>query len=306
MATNKKQPAKTKKRLTHHAKHIFVPHKGNEYRPHLIRWKGLTAVFAVALVMQLVYSFATTGTLQVLGRESDITIGELLDKTNVERTNQGLPALSLSNALDKAAYLKAQDMFANDYWAHTSPSGVSPWKWLGDVAYNYSVAGENLAKNYPTSQATVDAWMASPSHKDNVLGEKYTEVGFAVVDGTLNSEPTTLVVAYYGTPAPAVASATDVNEPAPAALTFEAPVNTQINSPIAYFGSAIQSLTPATVGVIGMLAIVAFVAAIAHHYRKRLPKSWQKSWKLHHGAYIFSGVIVFGVLLIAATGGGQI
>lgn len=305
MATNKKQLPKTKKRLTHHAKRIFVPHKGNDYRPHLIRWRGLTVVLAVALLLQVTYGFVTTGTFQVLGRQSDITIGELLDETNKQRQSAGLSELSLSNALDKAAYLKAQDMFANNYWAHTSPSGVSPWKWLGDVDYNYSTAGENLAKNYPTSEATVDAWMASPTHKANVLSDKYTDVGFAIVDGTLTGEPTTLVVAYYGTPAPAVASASDTDDQ-PVALTFEAPVNTQVGSPLAYFGSAIQSLTPATVGVLGLLTIVALVAAVAHHYRKRLPKTFLKTWRKHHAAYTFATVIVAGVLLIIATGGGQI
>ena len=58
--------------------------------------------------------------------------------------------------LNEAAQLKAQDMFRYNYWAHTSPRGVEPWKWLGDVGYTYSIAGENLAKNYPTAVATVD------------------------------------------------------------------------------------------------------------------------------------------------------
>lgn len=42
--------------------------------------------------------------------------------------------------------------------------------------------------------------MNSPSHKDNILRQDYTDVGFAVVNGVLNGEPTTLVVQMFGKP----------------------------------------------------------------------------------------------------------
>ncbi|MFS8119533.1 MAG: CAP domain-containing protein, partial [Microcoleus sp.] len=51
---------------------------------------------------------------------------------------------------------------------HVSPTGVQPWVWINDTGYNYDTAGENLAKNYPSTQATVDAWMASPVHRANI------------------------------------------------------------------------------------------------------------------------------------------
>ena len=44
------------------------------------------------------------------------------------------------------------------------------------------------------------AWMNSPTHRDNVLRKDFTEVGFAVVDGTLGGEQTTLVVQMFGKP----------------------------------------------------------------------------------------------------------
>jgi hypothetical protein len=286
--------------LVHHAKRWLIPHKGNGYHPHLIRWKGLTAVLVLALGIQISYGFVTTGKFEVLGRASNISATELIADTNVQREAVGLGDLTLNDELSQAAFSKAKDMFANNYWAHESPSGITPWKWLADAGYNYDVAGENLAKNYPNAQATVDAWMASPTHKANVLGMKYQDVGFAVVDGTLNGQETTLVVAYYGAPVSAVAAATDQK------TTYVSPVNNGIGNPLAYFGSAIQSLSPATVGVLGLMIVVAFVAGLAHHYRYKLPKQWQKSWRLHHGAYKLAGVAMLAVVLIAATGGGQI
>ena len=253
--------------------------------------------------MQLTYGFVTSGRLEVLGRVSNISAGELLVDTNVERSKTSLPELKLNDQLSRAAFLKAQDMFANDYWAHTSPAGVTPWKWLGDSGYNYNVAGENLAKNYPTSQATVNAWMNSETHRANILNGKYQEIGFAVVDGLLDGRDATLVVAYYGSPATtaAVEGTSDTKQ-----VVYAAPIEQGIGNPLTYFGSAIQSMSPATLGGLTLLMLVAGVAVAAHHYRKKLPVAWRRSWKLHHGMYTLLGTIGLAVIIVFATGGGQI
>lgn len=297
--TNKKQTSVAVK----HLKRALVPHKGNHYRPHLVRLHGLTAVLVMALAMQLVYGFVSSGRIEVLGRVSDVSVQELLEDTNDERRAAGLPALAVDEALSEAAFSKARDMFANNYWAHTSPAGVTPWYWLGQAGYNYNVAGENLAKNYPTAKATVAAWMASESHRANILNSKYKDIGFAVVDGLLDGRDTTLVVAYYGSKAStAVEGASDKSSN----ITYAAPLGGGGNNPLTYFGSALQSISPATMGSLGLLAVVAVVAMMAHHYRAKLPAAWRKSWKKHHGIYTFVGAIGLSVIMILATGGGQI
>lgn len=297
--TAKKAPLPS--RVRHQAKHVLVPHKENEYRPHLIRAHGLIAVLVVALFSQMVYGFFTTGNVSILGRVSDIQTAELLADTNQRREQVGAEALVINPQLSDAAFLKAQNMFKEQYWAHVSPSGIQPWKWFGDVGYNYSYAGENLAKNYPSAQATVQAWMNSATHRENILNAHYKDVGFAVVDGNLNGEATTLVVALYGAPATVAA----VNAASVQPTSFAAPSIASAN-PFMYFGSALEALSPVTIGILGLLAVVAIVGVIAHHYRKKLPKAWQKSWRTHHGMYTFVGMIVLGVLIIIATGGGSI
>lgn len=290
-------------RVRSHAKKVLVPHKGNDYRPHLIRLHGIIAVLLIALVAQGVYSFISTGHVSVLGRASDIQTAQLLSDTNSERVKDGLGELQLNDKLSQAAFMKAQNMFAEQYWAHVSPSGTQPWKWFGDVGYNYSYAGENLAKNYPTADATVAAWMSSPTHRENVLNKEYTDIGFAVVDGELNGENTTLVVALYGAPVTNVAVQAVVNQP----TDFSAPaVAGESQAPFTYFGSALEALSPVTIAILGLLAVVAIVGVAAHHYRDKLPKAWKKSWRIHHGLYTFVGMIALGVLIIIATGGGQI
>lgn len=284
-----------------HLRHALVPHKGNHYRPHLVRLHGITAVLVVALLMQLFYGYFANGRLEVLGRVTNISVSELLTDTNNVRSESSLPNLTINEQLNKAAFAKAQDMIANNYWAHTSPSGTTPWKWLGDAGYSYDVAGENLAKNYPTSQATVNAWMASETHRANIMNDRYQDVGFAVVDGLLEGRDTTLVVAYYGTPASAAVQGSETKN-----LSYAAPITTSVGNPLTYFGSALQSLSPATLGSLALLSLVGLVAVGAHHYRKKLPVAWRKSWKQHHGMITLAGVVGLALVIVFATGGGQI
>src|SRR6185312_6516932 len=63
----------------------------------------------------------------VLGSQSDFTSSSLLSDTNAQRANDEETALSLNPQLSSAAQAKADDMVRSDYWAHTSPSGKTPW-----------------------------------------------------------------------------------------------------------------------------------------------------------------------------------
>ena len=283
-------------RLKQHARHLLVPHKGNQYRPHLVRLRGITIALAIILGVQLVYGLFTTGHIAVLGRVTTVDATQLLAETNNARAQAGLAPLVVNESLNQAAALKAKDMIENNYWSHNSPTGVSPWKWLTDIGYEYRVAGENLAKNYPNAASTVDAWMESPSHRQNILNKEYSEVGFAVTEGSINEQDTTLVVAYYGAP----------QQGGGAGDLSIAPVSGSVGNILGYFGSAVQSVTPATIIAIAILGLIAIVAAVAHHFRHQLPKNWRKTWKAHHGMFTFVGAVSLVVLMIFATGGGQI
>lgn len=263
---------------------------------------GITAVLVLALAMQLIYGFFTSGRLEVLGRVSNITASELLTDTNQARKESSLPSLKINKDLNQAAFKKAQDMFAKNYWAHNAPDGTTPWKWLADAGYNYDIAGENLAKNYPTADATVDAWMASETHRANILNNKYRDVGFAVVDGMLDGRDATIVVAYYGSPADMAVEGTE----SPQKIVYAAPVSNGVGNPLTYFGSALQSLSPATLGAIALIALVGIVALVAHRFRNKLPASWRKSWKRHHAVITAGGMSVLVLVMVFATGGGQI
>ena len=138
----------------------------------------------------------------VLGITSAITIEDIVRLTNEQRTKNGLPPLGFNPNLAQAAFAKGENMFAENYWAHISPSGKDPWFWINQIGYDYVFAGENLAKDFVEPNSVVSAWMASPSHRANLLNKKYEEIGVAVLDGNLNGYKTTLVVQMFATPRP--------------------------------------------------------------------------------------------------------
>ncbi len=123
---------------------------------------------------------------------------QLLYLTNQERQKNGDFPLVLNSELTEAAANKAQDMFTYDYWAHNSPTGKTPWVFIKAAGYKYVYAGENLARGFSTAQDVINAWMASPDHRANMLSENYQDVGFAVKLGKLKGEDTVLVVEEFG------------------------------------------------------------------------------------------------------------
>ncbi len=233
-----------KKTLGHHLKHWFVPHKHNDHRPHLIRIHGLAVMALLIIGVQVTANFMRPPSVRVLSYAVDITPADLFTQTNQQRVANGLAPLRLDARLNQSASLKAANMFAENYWAHVSPSGIQPWHWFTEAGYPYSYAGENLAKDFDTTAGTIQGWMNSPGHRANILNANYTDVGFAVQNGTLVGGETTLVVAHYGsvagtsvaatvpaaTPKPATPKPTIVAA-APAATPAPTPAITPTPSP---------------------------------------------------------------------------
>jgi hypothetical protein len=277
------------------AKLLFIPHHANNYKPHIIRSYGIILVLATVVGLNFGYNSIRTGA--VLGQKTEITISSLLDQTNLQRTNAGLRPLILNDKLNQAAYLKAQDMFNDQYWAHNAPDGTPPWKWFGDVGYNYNQAGENLAKNFTTTAAAMVAWMNSPEHKANILEANYSEVGFAVVSGQLDNKPTSIVVALYG--APAESAVMGMNR----FSTADSIGNINI---LDKMGIAISSITPLMLLCIILVVSVMVVSLASHAHRHKLPKKLARSWRRNHGLYKGIGLATFIAALIIISSVGQI
>jgi uncharacterized protein YkwD len=121
---------------------------------------------------------------------------------NAERQASALLPLAANPVLAAAAQAKAEDMAAREYFAHQSPEGWEPWVWLERAGYAYLSAGENLAVNFYQSQTVVEAWLASPRHRDNILRPDFTEMGLGVATGRYRGAPAVFIVQYLAAPAP--------------------------------------------------------------------------------------------------------
>jgi uncharacterized protein YkwD len=147
----------------------------------------------------------TTTTIPAVTQTSSASSGsngpEILRLTNLERRNASLSPLAPNFSLDQIASLRADDLFANQYFEHESPDGKSATDLAAKVGYNYLMIGENLALgNYDGDQGIVTAWMNSPGHRANILNGKYQELGVSVKRDMYNHEPTTIAVQIFGTP----------------------------------------------------------------------------------------------------------
>jgi hypothetical protein len=267
--------------------HFFIPQHTNNHRAKALHIDSLLVYVLLFALFNLGIRAVHKAVPDVLGYATDINVQQLLAGTNAKRQEAGLGPLTLNSTLSVAAANKAADMFAKNYWAHNSPTGATPWDFISGAGYHYTVAGENLAKNFSTGGGVVDAWMASPSHRANLLKSGYRDVGFAVVNGTLNGEETTLVVQMFGaTPGELAAAAptpptqpvvvpeeaASANVPAPAVQPVQQPavsgfqsVNTQ---PLFNIPTVSRDLVFAFVGILmGVLFVDAWVASRRHAVR---------------------------------------
>jgi len=179
----------------------FIPCQKNSYQPKFWRVKS---IFIASLILILL--FGTVYTFQfVVKRNPDLVAAVvssvLVDLTNLSRAESELTLLSKSDVLSEAAQQKASHMAQEGYFAHESPTGVTPWHWFNEVGYNFVYAGENLAVNFTDSEDVVTAWMNSEGHRANILGEHFTEVGIGIAKGEHKGKPSVFVVQLFGTPA---------------------------------------------------------------------------------------------------------
>ena len=181
-------------------KHLFIPHKGNDYKPHFFR--------EISLIIILVISFFLFGVSAgssffihrtILG--ASVVSSVLIDLTNENRLAYNETPLVKNEILEKAANLKAEDMVKHEYFAHNSPQGITPWHWFTEAGYKFLYAGENLAINFMESSDVEQAWLASPTHRANLLNVNFKEIGIATIEGLYEGNNTIFVVQMFGSPA---------------------------------------------------------------------------------------------------------
>lgn len=192
-------------------RNCFIPSEQNKHQSYILRPKALATYSAILIFIKVAVSvlFIFYPNLAYL---SDVTPDKLISLTNQTRQAQGLNPLIVNSKLTAAAKNKASDMLEKDYFAHTSPEGATPWKWIKEAGYSYIYAGENLAMDFVSAEAIHNAWMTSDTHKANILNPNYKEAGIVVLHGEFQGKSTCLVVQMFGSTNPVGGSLTPAEE----------------------------------------------------------------------------------------------
>ncbi len=179
---------------------FFMPSETNGYRPDALQKAAASGMLVLILLTFTLVNIQSLALITSQWLSGAILPSVLIDLTNENRTDGALGALRHNALLDEAARLKAEDMAKNEYFAHDSPGGITPWYWFERVGYEYTYAGENLAVHFTDSDDVVQAWMRSPGHRANIMSGNYTEIGIGTARGEYKGAPTIFVVQLFGRP----------------------------------------------------------------------------------------------------------
>lgn len=262
-------------------KKYFVPHRGNDYKPHFFRAMAVL-VSGIALGGTFFLFTLVLKSLPDSPSFAAIFTSVLVSETNDARKTLGGTELVENELLKQAAQLKANDMAAQGYFSHNSPDGKTPWYWLNQVGYTYKYAGENLAVNFVDSKDVTEAWMSSPGHRSNILNEKLKEVGIATAEGVYKGQPTIFVVQFFGTPADkAVISTTPIHPEEEASVVVQgveevrvAGVYTDTNSALDKIISSPKNSMKSIYYVLALAVLILMLGASIYEWKKHHKSIW--------------------------------
>lgn len=280
-------------------KNHFIPHEGNDHRPHFLRKESIRNVLLLIVFCEL-----STFTLPLLSNSDYVRNSSqlatvlpslLATLTNQERQAQKLQPLTTDPLLTHAAELKAQDMAKNGYFAHTSPEGLTPWYWLENVGYDYQYAGENLAINFNESKDVTQAWMNSPTHRANITKDKYTQIGTGVATGLYLGKPAVYVAQVYARPFPPehaqkkVAQVVTAHKQAKitSGKVLGAEIEVQEQKPITWWQTLFSSPRNTTQTILSLIFLFVSLALVLNTFIKI---------REHHPDLVIGGLLILSVI----------
>lgn len=116
--------------------------------------------------------------------QADLWRAQILMLVNQERTARGLGTVVRNDTLEDQATRYACEMIHYDFFDHVNPvTGSTLADRAADFGYSYLVIGENLAAGQTSPEQVMADWLASPGHRDNILDERFTELGVGIRTG---------------------------------------------------------------------------------------------------------------------------
>jgi hypothetical protein len=176
-------------------RNFIIPNSNNNFHPYFLRTGFLSLVVVLILIGNILFS--------ALGL---VTINAYVDSSSIyrlhnqERSNNSLNELTVNPLLVESATKKAEAMMKSDCWSHYCPDGKSPWDFFASAGYDYIYAGENLGEGFSENETLMSAWMNSPTHRENILNSKFSEIGIGFATGDYQGiKNNTIVVVHFGT-----------------------------------------------------------------------------------------------------------
>jgi len=306
------------RKFLHKLQTHFVPSHHNAFRPHILKKQWLIFFLTVVLTAEGVFVAGMVLTQPGSSFLAAVVPGEVIAFTNTERMLNSLDNVKENQLLSAAAQAKAEDMAKTGYFSHVGPDGKQPWAWIQDVGYAYTYAGENLAVRFLESKDVVEAWMASPTHRANIVKQAYEEIGVGVAEGVYEGRPATFVVQYFGTPRAQAAvvttsAAVEGEDTAASAVPFSnsavrgaatteevplfeptaAPQNDKLDT---YVGAISESITHSDKAALWVVGGVAFLLLVALGFAFFMHIQVQPSDMLMSGAVVaVVAVSFFGI-----------
>lgn len=126
--------------------------------------------------------------LPVTEEEISILTTRIQSLTNLSRSQNNLPPLTLDTTLSAVAKRRSIEMIDKNYFSHTSPSGCEVTCQLKKSGYETLSWGENLALSNTfhsytlpeLAQTFMADWLKSSTHRDNILSKKFTHQGIGI------------------------------------------------------------------------------------------------------------------------------
>lgn len=117
--------------------------------------------------------------VNVVTSTGDMWIDEIVRLTNEARSAEGLAPLSINTTLNQGAAIRVPELPSSPA-PHVRPNGDPFYTIYGQIGMSVKAGGENYciaSANAFTPEQIVNAWLASPGHRANIMNAKYTRIG---------------------------------------------------------------------------------------------------------------------------------
>lgn len=114
--------------------------------------------------------------LEKQAREYALKVVELV---NEQRAAAGVAPVEFNEDLFNASMTRAEEI--TQLFSHTRPNGEICFSILDGIGYGNRWRAENIAAGSSTPEDTMNQWVNSEGHYENMIGENYTQIGVGFV-----------------------------------------------------------------------------------------------------------------------------